>query len=385
MPWDHYIIDADMKKVADAIRTKGGTADLMKFPDGMVSAIEAIPSGGGSCDEDAAKVLDKTLTSIENSASTLLARDVLAYCTELTSVSFPEVTEIGGSTFTQDTALTDVSLPKCTKIGSNCFSGCIALKNLSLPLLDSTETSAFSGSGLKTFYAPVYREMLRYTFNRCASLESFSAPGLTAMGDSNFENCTSLKNVFLPSIQNIGKNEFKNCTALENLFIGTRDSTAPIVTVGVNLLFGNDTAQIYVPNAQVDDYKAASGWNAYADRIHPFSDIQTRTWTDSDFDIVFHPTIGADYFIKPNIRQFFSIGDSFSGAFAGQMWNWWTSAPGFDEPSSSVVPGLSRGRHQVLIGTITGGTGLPRVMTFNSSDDPPNKVRTASGSYIPIV
>ena len=34
--------------VADAIRAKGGTSDPLVYPDGFVSAIQAIPSGGGS-------------------------------------------------------------------------------------------------------------------------------------------------------------------------------------------------------------------------------------------------------------------------------------------------------------------------------------------------
>lgn len=34
--------DADLKKVADAIRTKGGTSAALKYPDGFTSAIGAI-------------------------------------------------------------------------------------------------------------------------------------------------------------------------------------------------------------------------------------------------------------------------------------------------------------------------------------------------------
>lgn len=39
---------ADLKAVADAIRAKGGTSEPLVYPDGFVSAIQAIPSGGGS-------------------------------------------------------------------------------------------------------------------------------------------------------------------------------------------------------------------------------------------------------------------------------------------------------------------------------------------------
>ena len=39
--------DTSLASVADAIRSKGGTSDALVFPDGFVSAISAIPTGGG--------------------------------------------------------------------------------------------------------------------------------------------------------------------------------------------------------------------------------------------------------------------------------------------------------------------------------------------------
>lgn len=45
---DSAQLDADLTSVADAIRTKGGTSASLAFPADFVSAIAAIPSGGGS-------------------------------------------------------------------------------------------------------------------------------------------------------------------------------------------------------------------------------------------------------------------------------------------------------------------------------------------------
>lgn len=43
-----YLADsADLTSVANAIRTKGGTSASLAFPAGFVSAIDAIPTGGG--------------------------------------------------------------------------------------------------------------------------------------------------------------------------------------------------------------------------------------------------------------------------------------------------------------------------------------------------
>lgn len=44
---DSSQLDADLTSVANAIRTKGGTSASLAFPAGFVSAVEAIPTGGG--------------------------------------------------------------------------------------------------------------------------------------------------------------------------------------------------------------------------------------------------------------------------------------------------------------------------------------------------
>lgn len=44
---DSTQLDSDLTAVANAIRTKGGTSAQMAFPSGFVSAVQAIPSGGG--------------------------------------------------------------------------------------------------------------------------------------------------------------------------------------------------------------------------------------------------------------------------------------------------------------------------------------------------
>lgn len=44
---DSTQLDADLTAVANAIRTKGGTSAQIAFPAGFVSAVNAIPTGGG--------------------------------------------------------------------------------------------------------------------------------------------------------------------------------------------------------------------------------------------------------------------------------------------------------------------------------------------------
>lgn len=44
---NYKVTDTELTGVADAIRTKGGTSAELEWPAGFVSAIEAIPTGGG--------------------------------------------------------------------------------------------------------------------------------------------------------------------------------------------------------------------------------------------------------------------------------------------------------------------------------------------------
>ena len=44
---DSAVLDAGMKSVADAIRAKAGTTDMLEWPDGFKAAVEGIQTGGG--------------------------------------------------------------------------------------------------------------------------------------------------------------------------------------------------------------------------------------------------------------------------------------------------------------------------------------------------
>lgn len=44
---DYKVTDTELTSIANAIRTKGGTQAQLVFPTGFVSAVQAIPSGGG--------------------------------------------------------------------------------------------------------------------------------------------------------------------------------------------------------------------------------------------------------------------------------------------------------------------------------------------------
>ena len=79
---DADLLDADLTRVADAIREKGGTSDTLNFPDGFVSAVEAIEAGGGSpfelTDDGEGNVTIKNAALVNNDGALVITRAVNA-------------------------------------------------------------------------------------------------------------------------------------------------------------------------------------------------------------------------------------------------------------------------------------------------------------------
>ena len=89
----------DLTKVASAIREKGGTSDPLVYPDGFVTAIQAIQTGGGGgSDELVNSLIDRTISgAYVNNTVTIIGRYGLAGCTKLTSVMLPAVRTTDGN------------------------------------------------------------------------------------------------------------------------------------------------------------------------------------------------------------------------------------------------------------------------------------------------
>ena len=131
-------------------------------------------------------------------------------CTELVSVNFPELLNMGTS-------------------GSSQFSGCSSLITLRFPKLTSfpsggyvfyqctslTDITATEFPSLTTFNAGGYQ------FAGCTSLTTVNIPNLTAFGGTGhqFDGCTNLTTVNLPKLTSLGNGgyQFQNCKALTSV------------------------------------------------------------------------------------------------------------------------------------------------------------------------
>lgn len=151
-----YIVDSlQMVSLADAIRTKGGTSASMTFPDGMISAISDIQTGGAVF--DAEKYANGTLEYVNDpngnikaigfpfSASSSIASTISAYSKanrqiigftyqdQLSSVNLPGCTQVSMLGLAWCKNLEEISLPNCSKIDSYGIYYCDKLSRLALP------------------------------------------------------------------------------------------------------------------------------------------------------------------------------------------------------------------------------------------------------------
>ena len=113
----------DLTKVASAIRAKGGTSDPLVYPDGFVTAIQAIETGGGGgSDELVNSLIERTISgAYVNNTVTIIGRYGLAGCTKLTSVVLPAVTTTDGNSMVGCSALTKVDFSNLQNIRYSTF------------------------------------------------------------------------------------------------------------------------------------------------------------------------------------------------------------------------------------------------------------------------
>jgi hypothetical protein len=168
---DSTQLDADLTSVANAIRTKGGTSASLAFPAEFVSAIQAIPSGGGGewTSEGIAKGTEPsgaiTLSATVISAGAFCGRPITSIyapnvtslasmyafrgCPQLTKAKFPNVTSLGNPNLFQfqESKVQYVAIPKLTgDLTANFLQSCRSLLVVDAGKTPSIQTRATAGS-----------------------------------------------------------------------------------------------------------------------------------------------------------------------------------------------------------------------------------------------
>lgn len=188
--------------------------------------------GGGSGDDVASAIVDKTVTEFVSNSATSIGEYSLRSCTKLTKVDAPNATSIGQYAFTSCSALASVNLPKATSIGQYAFNQCNNLRSIVLPSLTSVSTNAF-------------RDM-QYA-------ETIDLPKLTAIPANAFYGCRGLKALILRSetvVSLANTSAFTNCYRI----LGTKNA-------GFNPN-GEKIGFFYVPKALIEQYQSATNWSS---------------------------------------------------------------------------------------------------------------------------
>lgn len=106
MAVDKYVdsaqLDSDLTDIADAIREKGSTESPLAFPDGFISAVEALPSGGG--------ITPTGTKQIEITQNGTTTEDVTNYASAEITVNVSGAYSMAMGTYTPATAVSSFNV-----------------------------------------------------------------------------------------------------------------------------------------------------------------------------------------------------------------------------------------------------------------------------------
>ena len=236
----------------------------------------------GAGEDTLLKALRNQVTSVEDDTLTSIRSYGLANMSALESVSFPNLQTINTYAFYNDYNLVmdGWQFPAAKSVGNYAFRYCYGLTgDLVLPTTCTSigQYSFANCDGIETFRADGAISTLgTYTFNGASghimALRECHMPHLGTgialnlnWGSTTAANaCQNLEVCDIGSAKSIAANTFANCYKLQTLIMRrTSVTTCANVSAFLNTpLRGRNslTAQIYVPSALIDKYKAANVW-----------------------------------------------------------------------------------------------------------------------------
>ena len=149
---DYLTTDTELKSIADAIRTKGGTSETLSYPDGFVSAIDNISSGGGETIYRTLEGMAYTANekwSAFSSPESSFRSNMFRGAEELLSFEWDCAGRAGAQyVFFNCPKLQSVKLPKCSGMwlgNTHFFTNCPALKTIVLGSVGTPVTRMDAG------------------------------------------------------------------------------------------------------------------------------------------------------------------------------------------------------------------------------------------------
>lgn len=238
----------------------------------------------GSGEDTLLLALRNQVTSVSDSELTSIRSYGLAYMTALTSVSFPALQTINAYAFYNDTNLvmSGWQFPSAKTIGNYAFRYCYGLTGeVTLPstvtsigqysfascknMTKFTATGSITTFGTYTFVGASSDHKMTLKECRLPNLGTSIALNLNWGHTTAANACQQLEIVDIGKAKSIAANTFANCYKLTTLIMRRTGTATTCANVNAFLNtplrgYSSRTATIYVPNALIDTYKAASVW-----------------------------------------------------------------------------------------------------------------------------
>lgn len=207
-------------------------------------------------------------------------------------IAIPDtVTEIGDGAFNYCEQLASIALPSgLQKISSRMLADCRSLTSITIPAsVTEIASQAFAGSGLTSITIPSTVTTLGSSaFNNCASLAHIDIQAHVIEIPEVFAEESGRTSVTLPdTVETIGRSAFistranlteitipASVTSIGDYAFAQNEAMMTVTclaatppTLGRNVFALATVSVIKVPAASVAAYKAAAGWNIWADII----------------------------------------------------------------------------------------------------------------------
>ena len=238
----------------------------------------------GSGEDTLVQALHNQVTSVSDDTLTSIRSYGLASMTTLTSVSFPALQTINSYAFYNDYSLVmdGWQFPAAKTIGNYAFRYCYGLTGeITLPntvtsigqysfascknMTKFVANGSISTLGTYTFVGASADHKMTVTEIRMPNLGTGIALNLNFGSTTAANACQYLELVDIGKAKSIAANTFANCYKLQTLIMRrTSVTTCANVSAFLNTpIRGRNslTAKIYVPEALIDSYKAASVWS----------------------------------------------------------------------------------------------------------------------------
>ena len=227
-----------------------------------------IPNSVVRIEDEAFKYCSNLESAIIGNCVNSIGDGVFYRCPKLASVTIGNsVTSIGDQAFYECSSLISVEIPNgVTGIGSQTFWGCHSLESITIG--NSVTSIGFEAfyqcSNLTSVIIPNnVTSIENYAFLGCSGLESITiGNNVSSIGYEAFYLCSNLASVTIPSsVRSIGDYAFAHCPELLDVYCYAEN--VPSTESGVFKDSYIEYANLHVPKASIDSYKATAPWSGF--------------------------------------------------------------------------------------------------------------------------